>query len=495
MSEEILVNITSMETRVAQVHNGVLQELHIERTGASGYVGNIYKGKVVRVLPGIQSAFVDIGIERTGFIHAADISLPGSTQGGKNARRKSECPDIRTQLHDGKKLIIQVLKDPLGSKGARLTTQLSVPSRYLVYMPNTQHLGISQRIVNEPERQRLLTVVQRCIAEQGMTELGGFIIRTAAEGAGETEITADLRYFKRLWAALEKRMSEPPCPALIYEDLPLYMRALRDLVRPGLEKIRVDQQHSFQQIKQFAEDYVPEAIECLEFYRGERPLFDLYGVEDEIQKALGRTVLLNSGGSIIIDQTEAMTTIDVNTGAFVGHRNVDETMLKTNLEAAAALARQLRLRNLGGIIIVDFIDMKPAEHRRQVHRELEKAMAADPAKTAITAVSELGLVEMTRQRSRESLQHMLCEDCPVCSARGFIKTAETICYEVFRAIAREARSYDNDRLLVLAAQGVVDRMLDEESASVADLEEYTGKRIEFQVEVMYHHEQFDVILL
>jgi len=492
MSEEILVNITSTETRVAQVHNGVLQELHIERTGARGYVGNIYRGTVVRVLPGIQSAFVDIGIERTGFIHASDIIVADSEG---SARRKSECPDIRSQLHDGKKLIVQVVKDPLGSKGARMTTQLSVPSRYLVYMPNTRHLGISQRIVDEAERQRLLTVVRGCITEEGMDSLGGFIIRTAAEGAGEREIIADIRYFKRLWAALEARMSVPTSPALIYEDLPLFMRTMRDFVRPGLEKIRIDREDSFQRALQFAEDYVPEAVSCLEFYQGERPIFDLYGVEDEIQKALGRKVVLKSGGSIIIDQTEAMTTIDVNTGAFVGHRNVDETIFKTNLEAATALARQLRLRNLGGIIIVDFIDMKQAEHRRQVHRTLEKAMAHDVAKSAITGVSELGLVEMTRKRTRESLEHILCEDCPVCSARGSIKTAETICYEIFREISRDARSYDNDRLLVLAAQGVIDRMLDEQSANVADLEEYVGKRIEFQVEVMYHQEQFDVILL
>jgi len=492
MSEEILVNITAMETRVAQVCSGVLQELHIERTGARGYVGNIYRGTVVRVLPGIQSAFVDIGIERTGFIHASDIAVVAST--GK-ARRKSECPDIRSQLHEGKKLIVQVVKDPLGSKGARLTTQLSVPSRYLVYMPNTQHLGISQRIIDDTERQRLLAVVRSCIAEEGMDALGGFIIRTAAEGAGEREIIADIRYFKRLWTVLEARMSEPASPALIYEDLPLFMRMLRDLVRPGLEKIRIDRECSFQRARQFAQDYVPEAASCLEFYRGERPIFDLYGIEDEIQKALGRKVGLKSGGSIVIDQTEAMTTIDVNTGAFVGHRNVDETILKTNLEAATSLARQLRLRNLGGIVIVDFIDMRQAEHRRLVHRALEKAMASDPAKSSVTGISELGLVEMTRMRTRESLEHILCEDCPVCAARGSVKTAETICYEIFRKISRDARSYDSDRLLILAAQGVVDRMLDEQSANVADLEEYVGKRLEFQVEVMYHQEQFDVILL
>lgn len=492
MSEEILVNITSMETRVASVHNGVLQEVHIERTAAKGIVGNIYKGKVVRVLPGIQSAFVDIGIERTGFIHASDI-LSLDSEGMEY--RKNEVKDIRSALHEGKSLIMQVVKDPMGTKGARLTTHLSVPSRYLVYMPNTKHLGISQRIENEEERQRLKSVVQRCIAEEGMDKFGGFIIRTAAEGAREEELIADIRYFKRLWAALERKMRDRSTPSVIYEDLPLYMRTLRDFVRPGLEKIRIDQLTNFQNVKQFADDYVPEASNCIEHYSSERPIFDLYSVEDEIQKALGRKVVLKSGGYIIIDQTEAMTTIDVNTGAFVGHRNFEETIFKTNLEAATSLARQLRVRNLGGIIIIDFIDMKDREHRRQVHRILEKAMDNDFAKTVISGVSELGLVEMTRKRTRESLEHILCENCPVCEARGSVKTAETVCYEIFREISRDARTYDNDKLLVLASQFVIDRMLDEESSSVADLEEFVGKSIEFQVEVMYHQEQFDVILL
>jgi ribonuclease G len=270
---------------------------------------------------------------------------------------------------------------------------------------------------------------------------------------------------------------------------------MRDLVRPEIEKVRIDSKESFQNLSQFAEDYIPELKNRIEYYPGERPIFDLYSVEDEIQKALGRKVALKSGGYLIIDQTEAMTTIDVNTGGFVGHRNLEETIFKTNLEAATSLARQLRVRNLGGIIIIDFIDMKDLEHRRHVHRTLEKAMENDYAKNIITGVSELGLVEMTRKRTRESLEHVMCEDCPVCDARGSIKSAETICYEIFREILREARAYDNDKLLVLASQPVVDRLLDEESASVADLEEFIGKTIQFQVETVYNQEQFDVILL
>ncbi|MEH6559038.1 MAG: ribonuclease G [Oceanicoccus sp.] len=492
MSEELLVNVTPTETRVAVVENGMLQEVYIERSASKGIVGNIYKGKVVRVLPGMQAAFVEIGLERTSFIHASDISVidkDGVEQ------RNAEVADIRSLVWEGQSLIVQVVKDPIGTKGARLTTHLSVPSRYLVFMPHTEHVGISQRIDDEAERSRLKELVERCAAADTAHKKSGFILRTAAEGVGEDELMADINYFQRLWSALERKMKERSAPSIIYEDLPLYMRTMRDLVRPEMEKIRIDSRESFQNVLQFAEDYVPGLKDRIEYYPGERPIFDLYAVEDEIQKALGRKVALKSGGYLIIDQTEAMTTIDVNTGGFVGHRNLEETIFKTNLEAATSLARQLKVRNLGGIIIIDFIDMKDTEHRRQVHRTLEKAMEHDYTKTIITGVSELGLVEMTRKRTRESLEHIMCEDCPVCEARGSIKTSETICYEIFREILREARAYDNDKLMVLASQSVVDRLLDEESASVADLEEFIGKSIQFQVESVYNQGQFDVILL
>lgn len=491
MSEEILINITPTETRVAIAENGVLQEIYIEREAARGIVGNIYKGKVVRVLPGMQAAFVDVGLERASFIHASDIVALDKD----GMERKSEEADIRTLMREGQSVITQVTKDPISTKGARLTTHLSVPSRYLVYMPYNRHIGISQRIDDDAERARLREIVERCVKAEGLESEGGFIIRTAAEGAGEEELLSDVRFFKRLWAALQRKMKERSAPAIIYEDLPLYMRTMRDLVRPGLEKISIDSRESYDAVKEFAEDYIPELSDKIECYAGARPIFDLYGIEDELQRALGRKVPLKSGGYLIIDQTEAMTTIDVNTGGFVGHRNLEETIFKTNLEAATTLARQLKIRNLGGIIIVDFIDMKDAEHRRQVQRILEKAMDQDYAKASITGLSDLGLVEMTRKRTRESLEHILCEDCPVCEGRGSLKTAETVCYEIFREILREARAYENDKLLVLASQDVVDRLLDEESASVADLEEFIGKTIQFQVELMYNQEQFDVVLL
>ena len=492
MAEEILVNVTPTETRVAVVENSMLQQVYVERSASKGIAGNIYKGKVVRVLPGMQAAFVDIGLERTGFVHISDIAV--FNQDGI-AQRSKQQPDIRTVLREGQHLVVQVIKDPIGTKGARLTTHLSVPSRYLVYMPHSQHIGISQRLEDEQERNRLREVVESCIAIEAIKKLGGFIIRTAAEGAGKDELLTDIRYLKRLWTALEHKIKQREVPAIIYEDLPLSMRTMRDFVRPKIEKFALIAEKASKNISQFSEDYMPELKHRIEYYPDEQPIFDLYGVEDEIQKALGRKVALKSGGYLIIDQTEAMTTIDVNTGGFVGRRNLEETIFKTNLEAASSLARQLRVRNLGGIIIIDFIDMKNAEHRRQVHRTLEKAMQNDYAKNSITGVSDLGLVEMTRKRTRESLEHVMCEECPVCEARGSVKTAETICYEIFREILRVARAYENDKLLVLASQSVVDRLLDEQSASVADLEEFVGKSIQFQVEAVYSQEQFDVILL
>jgi len=493
MSEEILINVTPMETRVAVVENGMVQEIYIERTQHKGIVGNIYKGKVVRVLPGMQAAFVDVGLERASFIHTSDFAVLNE-QGVEDRALVTE--QIRDLVHEGQKLIVQVVKDPLGTKGARLSTHLSISSRYLVYMPHTRHVGISQRIEDEGERERLRALVETGLAldnAQGIK--GGYILRTAAEGAGAEEIIADMRYLQRLWVSFDKRCAEVAAPGIIYEDLPLYLRALRDMVRPHVEKIRVDSRETMQKLMAFAEEFVPEALEKLEWYPGERPIFDLYGIEDEIQKALGRKVQLKSGGYLIVDQTEAMTTVDVNTGAFVGHRNLEETIFKTNLEAATALARQLRVRNLGGIIIVDFIDMKDVEHQRQVLRTLEKALERDHAKIAITGVTELGLVQITRKRTRESLLGLLCEDCPACQGRGTMKSAETVCYEIFREILREVRAYDNQTYLVLASQSVVDRLLDEESSHVADLEEFIGKTIRFQVEAMYTQEQFDVILL
>jgi ribonuclease G len=485
MSEEILINITPMESRVAVVENGVLQEVHVERTQRRGIVGNIYKGKVVRVLPGMQAAFVDIGLERAAFIHASEIST----------REGQAVETISALVHEGQSLVVQVTKDPIGSKGARLTTQLSIPSRYLVYMPRTSHVGISLKIEDEGERERLKQVVADCVSAEGIEETGGFILRTAADGAGADEILIDIRYLRRLWDQIAAQIQTAPAPSVIYEDLSLALRTLRDLVSLRTEKIRIDSRETFQKIAQFVGELMPEIADRLEHYPGERPIFDLYGVEDEVQRALERKVPLKSGGYLIIDPAEAMSTIDVNTGAFVGHRTLEETIFKTNLEAATAIARQLRLRNLGGIIIIDFIDMEDEEHQRQVLRTLEKQLERDHAKTNIIGITELGLVQMTRKRTRESLEQVLCEPCESCQGRGKLKTAETICYEIFREILREARAYQPEGYRVLANQKVVDRLLDEESGNVADLESFIGRTIKFQVETMYSQEQYDVVLL
>ncbi|KPW87453.1 RNAse G [Pseudomonas congelans] len=485
MSEEILINITPMESRVAVVENGVLQEVHVERTQRRGIVGNIYKGKVVRVLPGMQAAFIDIGLDRAAFIHASEISM----------REGPSVESIASLVHDGQSLVVQVTKDPIGSKGARLTTQLSIPSRYLVYMPRTAHVGISLKIEDEAERERLKKVVSDCVALEGIKESGGFILRTAAEGAGADEILMDIRYLRRLWDQIGEQIKTVSPPTVIYEDLGLALRTLRDLVSPRIEKIRIDSRETFQKTTQFVAELMPEIADRLEHYPGERPIFDLYGVEDEIQKALERKVPLKSGGYLVVDPAEAMSTIDVNTGAFVGHRNLEETIFKTNLEAATAIARQLRLRNLGGIIIIDFIDMEDGEHQRQVLRTLEKQLERDHAKTNIIGITELGLVQMTRKRTRESLEQVLCEPCHCCAGRGKLKTPETICYEIFREILREARAYQAVGYRVLANQRVVDRLLDEESGNVAELESFIGRTIRFQVETMYSQEQYDVVLL
>jgi len=489
MSEEILINVTPQETRIAVVENGVLQEIYIERTRRRGLVGNIYKGRVSRVLPGMQAAFVDIGLERTAFLHASDIINQPVEWSSSEERRVGQIAEL---VKEGQELTVQVLKDPLGTKGARLTTQLTVPSRYLVLMPTARNIGISQKVEDETERQRLKDIVA---GMAGDMEGGGYIIRTAAEGTDDESLRTDLEYLKKLWESIDRQVVNAKPGSVIYEDMPLVLRALRDLVDLDVEKVRIDSRENYTRALAFAQQFVPQVAPRIEYYPGERPIFDLYGVEDEVQKALERKVLLKSGGYLIIDQTEAMTTIDVNTGAYVGHRTLEETIFKTNLEAAYAIVRQLRLRNLGGIIIIDFIDMLEDDHKQQVLAALEKNLERDRAKSHISEVSMLGLVEMTRKRTRESLEHVLCSQCPTCQGRGSLKTPETICYEIFRELLREARQFDVQQYLVLASQQVVDVLLDEEATSLAELETFIGKPIKLQVEALYSQEQFDVVLM
>lgn len=490
MSEEILINVSPRETRVAIVENGVLQEILVERASRRGLVGNLYMGTVARVLPGMQAAFVEMGLERAAFLHASDMVSVSDEYLQPTDVGELEVA-ITDLLRDGQNIVVQVIKDPIGTKGARLTTRISLPSRYLVFMPGITHVGVSQRIEDEVERERLKKIVEEDLPMQQ----GGYIVRTAAEGATREELKANQAYLIKLWETIQKQMAGAKSGDIIHEDLPLFLRCLRDYISVQTERVRIDDSEAYGRAVSFIEDFVPTMTGKVELYSGERPLFDLYGIEDELQKALDRKVQLKSGGHLIFDQTEAMTTIDVNTGAFVGHRNLEETIFKTNLEAATTIARQLRVRNLGGIIIIDFIDMTDEEHKRQVLRALERALARDHTKNSISEVSSLGLVEMTRKRTRESLEHVLCETCSVCAGRGTIKTTETVCNDIFREVMRAARAYDIKSYLVLASQDVVDRMLDEESASVAQLEEQIGKSIKFQVESLYTQEQFDVVLM
>lgn len=495
MREEILINVTPQETRVSVVENGVLQEVHLERAANRGLVGNIYKGTVTRVMPGMQAAFIDIGQDKAAFLHAADIfteqELKEQTDDIElQAQEQAKQQEITSLLRVGQKIIVQVIKDPIGTKGARLTTQITIPSRFLVLMPEHKHIGVSQRIEDEEERQRLKQALQQDPESQF-----GYIVRTAAEKVDEAELERDNKFLKKLWSEIEAQAKKAKAPALIHEDLSLELRIMRDIVAEDIERVRIDDEAAFKRVNKFAKKFTPSLTQRIEAYRGERPIFDLYNIEDEIKKALERKVLLKSGGYLIVDQTEAMTTIDVNTGAFVGHKTLEETIFRTNLEAASALARQLRLRNLGGIVIVDFIDMQDEEHKRQVLRTLEKALDRDHVKTQVTEVSALGLVEMTRKRTRESLERLMCEPCQQCNGRGFVKTSVTICYEIFREISRASRAYDVQKFLVLASQEVVESLLDEEANSLAELEEAIGKPIRLQSESLYSSDQYDVVLI
>jgi len=497
MTEEILVNVTPRETRVAVVENGMLQELHIERGWSRGVVGNIYKGRVQRVMPGMQAAFIEIGLDRAAFLHANDILRPAPTRAIDGDATPAPAtptpvPSITELLREGAEIVVQVVKDPIGSKGARLTTQLSIPSRYLVLLPQSRVVGVSARIEDEAERARLKGLVGELSASVGSP---GYIVRTNAEGQPAEALAEDIAYLGRAWKLIEEQVQSTRVGACVYEDLSLPMRAVRDLMRRDVEKVKVDSRETCDRLRTFAAQYMPGLAEKIEHYSGARPVFDLYGVEDEIQRALEKEVPLKSGGYLVIDQTEAMTTVDVNTGSFLGQRNLEETVYRTNLEAAQAVARQLRLRNLGGIIIIDFIDMHDAEHRRQVLRTLEKSLARDHAKTTVYDFSPLGLVEMTRKRTVESLERQLCEPCHECGGRGMLKTAETVTYEIFREITRAVRQFEAARLLVMASPKVVARITDEESAAVAELEEFLGKSIRFQADTQYLQEQFDVVLL
>jgi ribonuclease G len=493
--QDILINWTPQETRVAVIENGAVQELHVERSLERGLVGNIYAGRVARVLPGMQSAFIDIGLERAAFLHVADVHVKGNNGRGDHPPGSPPPTPIERLVFEGQTLTVQVIKDPIGTKGARLSTQISIAGRLLVFLPQDDHIGISQKI-GSPELREQLRARMTVLA--GMNEegaSGGFILRTNAEEATDEELAEDIAYLRKTWAAIRERSFKCPAGTLLHQDLSLVERVLRDLAHQDTQAVRIDSKLQYEALKAFGEQFTPTSVQKLELYKGERPIFDLYNIDDEISKALARRVDLKSGGYLIIDQTEALTTIDVNTGGYVGARNFDDTIFKTNLEAAGAIARQLRLRNLGGIIIVDFIDMSREEHQSAVLAEFRKQLARDRTKITVSGFTQLGLVEMTRKRTRESLAHMLCEPCPTCEGKGQVRTPRTVCYDILREILREARQFNPKEFRVIAAPAVVEMLLDEESQHLAGLSDFIGKPISLQAEAMGSPEQYDIVLM
>ena len=491
MQEDILVNWSPQETRVAVVENGAVQELHVERTLERGLVSNVYLGKVARVLPGMQSAFVDIGLERAAFLHVADVwHRPPDGESLTQARANQPQIPIERQVFEGQAIMVQVIKDPIGSKGARLSTQISIAGRLLVFLPQDDHVGVSQKIP-AAQRDDLRNRLQALTKEAG----GGFILRTNGEDATDAELTDDINYLRKTWARIKTAAAHLPAGSLLHQDLNLLQRVLRDMVGESTQTIRVDSREQFELLNAFGQEFMPSAAEKLQHYKGERPIFDLFAIDEEVAKALGRRVELKSGGYLIIDQTEALTTVDVNTGGFVGARNFDDTIFKTNLEAAQAIARQLRLRNLGGIIIADFIDMAREDHRDAVLAEFKKQLQKDRVKTTAGGFSQLGLVEMTRKRTRESLAHMLCQPCATCGGKGIVKTARSVAYDILREILREARQFNPREFRVVASPQVVELFLDEESQHLAGLSEFIGKPVSLQSEAAMGPEQYDIVLM
>ncbi|QHI97108.1 ribonuclease G [Xylophilus rhododendri] len=493
MQQDILINWAPQETRVAVVEHGAVQELHVERTLERGLVGNIYLGKVSRVLPGMQSAFIDIGMERAAFLHVADV-WQGHAEGEMPQRQAQPLVPIEKQVFEGQALMVQVIKDAIGTKGARLSTQVSIAGRLLVYLPQDDHVGVSQKIPPE-QRDALRTRLQALIGERAEGGGGGFILRTNAEDASDAQLADDIAYLRKTWNRIRQQALQLPPKSLLHQDLDLLQRVLRDLAGEETASIRIDSREQLKRMQDFSAEFMPAAANKLQLYSGERPIFDLYTVDEEIARALGRRVDLKSGGYLIVDQTEALTTIDVNTGGYVGARNFDDTIFKTNLEAAQAIARQLRLRNLGGMVIIDFIDMVREDHQTQVLAEFRKQLARDRVKTSSGGFSPLGLVEMTRKRTRESLAHMLCEPCPCCQSRGVVKTPRTVTYDILREILREARQFNPREFRVVASPRVVELFLDEESQHLAGLSDFIGKPISLQSEVAMGPEDYDIVLL
>jgi ribonuclease G len=513
MSSYIVINSTARENRLALLENDTIVELHIERAGDRTVVGNIYQGKVVRVLPGMQAAFVDIGLDRTAFLYVSDVHLDfydisemmqdrdsdGERFGDKIESQENRVPSspfstrstptarIQDLLKEGQQVLVQVAKEPIGTKGARITSHITLPGRYLVFMPTINHIGVSRRIEDEEERKRLKTLVEDLRPQDK-----GFIVRTVSDGATENELLEDMKFLTRLWDEIMCKSDKAGAPYMIHKDLSLSERVIRDIYTPEIDKIVVDSAEEHQKINKFVDHFLPDASPVIELYQGKEPIFDHYGIEMSIAEALGRRVWLKSGGYIVIDQMEALTAIDVNTGSFVGKRNLEDTILKTNLESVRELVYQMRLRNIGGLIIIDFIDMERTDDQEKVFTSLKDALRKDKAKSNILKISELGLVEMTHKRTHESLLRALTETCPYCDGRGVIKNSATICSEIYRAIRRDSILLNKNTVMLEVHPDIADILLVEERQRVEEIElQFTLKFI-IEANVHYHREQFDI---
>ncbi len=499
MDSEILINVTREETRVALLEGGQVVEFYVERKQDASLVGNIYKGRVLKILPGMQSAFVDIGLEKAAFLYITDIRADIEEYAPLVEERDDSLElisrkgrsdlTIEDLVQEGQEILVQVSKDPIGSKGARLTSYITLPGRYLVLMPNIEHIGISRRISDEAERIRLKTIVGD-IRPKGY----GLIIRTASEGATEEDIRKDLEFLLLLWETIMKKKDKVTAPSLLYSDLDLVLRSVRDLMSPDVKRLVIDSEEEYEKLKDFVKTNFEKLLDKIELYEGTDLIFDSYGIEVDLSRALGRKVWLKSGGYIVIDQTEAMTVIDVNTGKFVGKEELEDTIFKTNLEAVKEIAYQIRLRNLGGIIIVDFIDMERPENRERVFNAFVEAMKKDRAKNTISHISELGLIQMTRKRVRESLGRTLCEPCPYCEGKGFVKSPKTLCYEIFRKIKKIARS-GGERIVVTAHPSVAELLSDEERAGLEMIEHLYNVKVTVRENRNLHQENYEVSVL
>ncbi len=500
MTKELVINTTSQETRVALLEGGHIAELYIERSRDRGIVGNIYRGRVIRVLPGMQAAFVDIGLEKAAFLYVADVldemraveefvdgREAASGVAGEPGAEAPPLPHIEELLQEGQEVLVQVAKEPIGTKGARITTHISLPGRHLVFMPTVNHVGISRRIEKEEEKERLRALVDS-IRPPGT----GFIVRTVSEGKSDEDLRSDMEFLVGQWQTIAETKEGKKAPCLIHSELDVTCKVLRDILTEDVARIVVDTQPEYNKVVRFIETFMPKLKYVIEKYDDQEPIFDAFGLEVEITRALGRKVWLKSGGYIIIEQTEALTAVDVNTGRYVGKHNLEDTILKTNLEAVREIAYQLRLRNIGGLIIIDFIDMEKEAHREKVHGALEEALKNDKSKTNILKISELGLVEMTRKRVRESIGRTLCEPCPYCEGKGYVRSRTTMVYEIFRELLREMSDLPGERVTLLVNPDVAALLYDEERQGIEDLEKRFGRPIVISPRPGFHLEQYEI---